>query len=556
VLSWSGVVLRCVTTFTALAALFLVDSSAASSRAGSPQEAAKAAAEVPLPHARPAGDAAAISRGLARAVRAGRLSRAEANEYRGVVRRTRVVLGSLRGSRRTILARVLDQVSWFAAAYNRPRALSLFSMLGVNARYLARRPVPRDGTDVRGPGGIIYRAGWGYGLQFHPLGNAIELNRKVTFGTRQGAIDHASALAARLVPKQRGADWEYYVPYAGGSPPWSSGMAQAVGAQGLARAGRRFTAPDFFPSARRAYNAIPGRLVRRVSTGPWIRLYGFSGLVVLNAQLQSVLSIANYARTVDDVAALGFADTLEDSARALYPRAFDTGYWSNYSPGNEAPLKYHLYHVQLARRLAEETNADFWAQAATRLARYTREPPQFRSGAPGPTLYPRPAEGFRDRARIAVWISKSSSAVVRVGGTRFSLSVRRKGWYRLVWSPGARRPGIYRPVVSAVDRAGNRGSARLAPIRIAVDREPPKLTARLEGRRLIWRAVDPGTPWLRMTVLFRRPGETRKQSLGRRPLSGSARLAYPPSRWLVILFAMDSSGNRARLEVNPSPAGS
>jgi hypothetical protein len=546
-------VVRCATTFAALAAL----SFAGSALAGPPQPVPPYVSKAPLPpvmlHARPADDAAAISRGLSRAVSAGRLSRSEASEYRAIVRRTRTVLGNVGGSRRTVLARVLGQVRWFAGAYNRPRALALFSMLDENARFLARRGLPANETDVIGRGGILYRVGWGYGLQFHPLGNAIELNRRITFGRRQAAIDHASALAARLVPKSRGAEWEYYFPYAGASPPWSSGMAQAVGAQALARAGRRFTAPDFFASARRAYNSIPGRLVRRLSAGPWIRLYSFSGLVVLNAQLQAVLSIRNYGETVHHREARAFAARLQGAARALFPQ-FDTGYWTRYSLGHESPLEYHRYHVDLAKRLSESPG-DFWAQAHERFARYLREPPQFKSGARGPTLYPWPAEGFRDRARLTFWVSKISRATVRVGGNTFSLSIPGKGWYSLVWSPGRRPPRTYRPVVSAVDLAGNRGSAPLAPIQIAVDRAPPELTVRLEGRRLVWRARDPGTPWLRMTVVFRREGERRKQSLGRRPLAGSARLALPPSRWQVVLFAMDSSGNRARVEVNSPPGG-
>lgn len=425
-------------------------------------------------------------------------------------------------------------------------------MLDENRRYLGRRGLPANETDVRGRGGILYRVGWGYGLQFHPLGNAIELNRKLTYGTKRAAADHASALAARLVPKSRGAEWEYYFPYGGGSAPWSSGMAQAVGAQALARAAPILIAPDFLIPARRAYSSIPGRLVRDVGPGPWIKLYSFSSLVVLNANLQGVLSIRNYGKIAHHPEARALADRLEASARALFPR-FDTGYWTKYSLGNESPLEYHLYHVQLAKRLTE-TPGDFWDQAHKRFARYTREPPKFKSAwAAGLKLYPWPADGWRDEARLVFWVSKVSSAAVRIGGKTFWLRVPGKGWYGVVWRPGRRRAGMVRPLISAVDLAGNRGSARLAPIEIAVDREPPAVTARVEGRRVIWRAVDPGTPWLRLTLVFERAGVRKTQMLGKRGLSGQSRMAVPRGQWQAVLFARDSSGNRSRVELGQVP---
>jgi hypothetical protein len=556
VLSWAGVVVRCTLVIALLAALFAAESAGAQPLAP-PQPVPPFVGRAPIPplvHARPVDDAAVISRGLRRAVAAGRLSRGEANEHRAAVARARAVLANLSGERRTVLARVLHQVAIHAGMYNRPRALALFSILRENARWLARRGLPPNETDVVGASGVVYRVGWGYGLQFHPLANVIALNQHLYANRRQRALDLASALAARAVPSRGGgAVWEYYFPYGGGSPPWASGMAQAVGAQAFARTGRRLTAPDFFVPARRAYASIPRRLVRRVSTGPWIRLYGFSELVVLNAQLQAALSLLDYGRIVDDPGAIGFADSLEDAGRNLLGR-FDTGYWTNYSPGNEAPLKYHRYHVELARFLAVRTGADAWSRAHERFARYSREPPVFRPGPASPTLYPWPAEGYRDSTRIAVWVSKISRVVIGVGGRAYSLGTVRQGWHAIRWRPGRRRAGSYTPVVTAVDLAGNRGRASLRPITIAVDRAPPQVTASVSGRRLAWRIVDPGTPWVRMSVVLARDGERERLLLGRRPLAGAVRLRVPPGVWEGVLFAADSSGNRARVALGPVPA--
>jgi hypothetical protein len=178
----------------------------------------------------------------------------------------------------------------------------------------------------------------------------------------------------------------------------------------------------------------------------------------------------------------------------------------------------------------------------------------FRPGRPGPTLYPWPADGFRDEARIAVWVSKVSTVTVQVAGYRRVFYAPSGGWYSVAWRPGRRPPGIYRPAVSAVDLAGNRGQARLGGITVDVDREPPALTARVVRRRLTWRAVDRATPWVRMSVAFERAGRRRVVSLGRQRLTGSLTLPIPRGRWHAVLVASDSSGNRTRVDLGVVPA--
>ena len=502
----------------------------------------------------PADDAAAISAGLRGAVQAGRLSRAEAQEYRQIVARSRTVMGRVGGSRAVVLRRVLGQVRMQAKIYNRPRALALFSMLRENTDVLARRALPRDGTDHVGRGGVVYRVGWGYGLQFHPLANVIALNTLMYENRLGRAATLAASLAARAVPRSGGgAVWEYYFPYAGGRAPWTSGMAQAVGAQAFARAARRLTAPDFFAIADSAYRVIPRALVRGVSTGPWIRLYSFNGMVVLNAQLQAILSLLDYGKIVDNVAAIGLADRMEDAARKLLP-AFDTGAWSNYLPGQEAVLKYHLYHVELTGFLGKRTNADVWQATHARFNRYTREPPAFKSGGAAAPFYPWPRDGFRDSTRISFWVSKISSPTVSVGGQRFALGLRRRGWHSVVWRPGRKAARAYSPGVSARDLAGNTGSARLRAVTVAVDRKAPVVNANVVGRKLTWKAVDPTTPWLRMWAVIQRGDVTKRLQLGRRPLSGSLVLAVPRGTWRAALWASDSSGNRTRVPLGSVPA--
>ena len=521
---------------------------------GGAAPAAAAPLEPPRTLATPAEDARAIRIGLRRAVAAGRLTAADARGYGLVVRRSQAVLTLLPGTRGETLARVLRLVRLQARAFNRPRALALFSMLATNADYLAVRGLPADKTDVTGDDGVVYRAGWGYGLQFHPLGNFAALNAHVLGKREEEAARLAAALAARAVPAPGGAVWEYYFPFGYGRPPWISGMAQSVAAQAFARAGTLLGEARFLSAARLAYGAIAGRrLLLSLSSGPWIRHYSFSDLVVLNSQLQSLLSLWNYAGLTNDARAAALASRLEASAKRLFPR-FDTGYWSHYSLGRESSLHYHLYVVTLLERLAERTGDEFWRGAVARFERYLHEPPIFRAGAPVPLVYPWPADGFRDSARVSFWLSKVSTVTVTVGGERRFLGVRSDGWHTVVWRPGRRAPGAYRPVVAAVDLAGNRGTATLQPVVLAIDREPPAVTARVAGRRLAWRAHDTGTPWVRLAVHLERRSVRKVLSLGVRPLAGSALLRLPRGRWNAVLAVSDSSGNRTRVPLGALPA--
>src|SRR5204863_10213068 len=162
--------------------------------------------------------------------------------------------------------------------------------------------------------------------------------------------------------------------------PWASGMAQAVAAQSLARAGRQLGDDDLLGAADGAFRAIPGPLVERLPAGAWIRLYSFSDDLVLNAQLQTAISLEDYAAITREPGAFALAAKLERTAAALLPR-FDTGAWSLYSlRGGESTLSYHDYVIGLLRKLATRTSDPVWAAAADRFAAYETEPPVLHGG--------------------------------------------------------------------------------------------------------------------------------------------------------------------------------
>ena len=501
--------------------------------------------------AKPNPDATLAKRGLARSVQIGALSAEDADAYRAEVDRAVSVIRNLGGARETNLRGVLHDVAVQWQAYSEARALTLFSMLATNTTWFGNRAAPTTKTDTTDADGIVYRFFPGHGFQFHPLANAGALNAAVAAKDADRAGTLATALLARATTGPGGAlTWEYEFPYGGGKPPWTSGMAQAVMAQAFSRTETLTGDPADTETARAAFRAIPGTLVRQLPSGPWIRLYSFDGAAVLNAQLQSAISVGDYATATGDPDAAGLAAGLQASAEALLPR-FDTGYWSLYSLGGpESPLEYHTYVVSLLKKLAQRNPDDpAWAAAAVRFQLYETQPPVVKPGSPPATLYPRPADGYRDTARIPLWLSKISRVTVTAGGRSTSLTLSR-GNHVLTWSPGSSlEPGSYPARVTAVDLAKNAATTDLPPIEIQWDTKPPVIDASAVGRRLQWQAQDPGTPWLDLRVLLQRGSSHRRLLLGHRGLAGRTTLRVPPGAWRGVLVARNSAGKAARVDL-------
>ena len=494
---------------------------------------------LPAPALASLGDVKKARTGLAASVKADRLSPAEAGRYGTILNRAHVRSRRLAPLRAQALEAVIAQIAAHSERYTRPRALTLFSMLQVNADYLAANPVPPAGRDVEGADGIVYRAFSGQGLQFHPLANAARLNGHVSAGRTAEAEQLVASLLERRVARKGGDVWEYWFPFGSVRPPWASGMAQSVLAQALARAGS-------ITAARRAARTVPG-LTMGLQAGPWVRLYEGLGLVVLNAQLQSAISLAEVGNLAGDVEAADLAMRLRAAATAMLP-SFDTGYWSHYSQDSESTLEYHRYVVTLLRRLARETGEPHWTAAADRFEEYERQAPLAEAGPAGPVLFPVPQDGHRDTARIRFWVSKISDVTLFVGGEWRGRMRARKGWNTFNWNvPKHLPPGSHAARISARGLAGNTAQIEVPEVVVARDTEPPRISAADGRTHLHWRAKDEGSDRLRLRLRLKGGGTTRTVDLGRRALNGSWRKNLPDGRWWGVLEAADASGNVTRV---------
>jgi D-glucuronyl C5-epimerase-like protein len=313
----------------------------------------------------PASYVATAERGVYAAARAGRLPAVAVARARQALALAANALPHMPPAQAAALTTVLGHVAAQAREYDSPRALALFGMLETNARYLSGHALPVDKLDIQGPAGVVYRYRPGEGFQFHPIANFAKLNALVTERDATGAAQLARAIVARGIHQRDALIWEYYFPFQG-YVGWTSGFAQAVGAQALARTSVLVHDRRLLTAAHTAFVAIPARFAHKLGGGMWVREYSFSDTPILNSQLQTLLSVSEYARIAHDPAARVFADQLAVASKALLPR-FSTGCWSLYSlGGHPASLDYHRYHLVLLKKLAATRPEPLWADMARR----------------------------------------------------------------------------------------------------------------------------------------------------------------------------------------------
>jgi hypothetical protein len=332
-----------------------------------------------------------------------------------------------------------------------PRTLVLIGELKANDDYFSQHYAPAPKTDIADADGVVYRYFAGRCFEFHPLADFGALNAHVAAHDAAATQSLADALIARGVYQAGGGiAWEYTFPYAGGQAPWLSGMAQAVAAQAFAGAAalvpERQTA--YVREAQAAYRVIPKHLLTSVPAGPWIRLYSFGALRVLNAQLQAVVSLQSYAVQAEDDEAGSLAARMQRAAAATLT-SFDTGYWTYYAlPNDPSPLDYQQYVVQLLRKLAAADPR--FADAAARIGQYEKQPPAFKLET-------------GNLGALRFWLSKPATVQANTGAGPTRRLTLAAGWHTFGWSE-PKRPGVYPVHVTAVDATGNKAAFDALPI--------------------------------------------------------------------------------------------
>jgi hypothetical protein len=213
--------------------------------------------------------------------------------------------------------------------------------------------------------------------------------------------------------------------------------------------------PSYLEVARTALGAFrtgPPSGTRVASgDGSHYLIYSFGGLRVLNAFLQSLIGLYDYAKLSGDPAAQALFEAGDRAARREVPR-YDTGTWSLYSLSEgESNLDYHKLVRDFLQRLCDRTGTGVYCQTASRFTSYLQQPPRVAFAA-------RPSGRPRRTTTVLVRVSKVSCVKVAVTrGPHLSFV------HQYVFPRGLRsfsfvpqRRGAYRIAVEAKDLAGNR----------------------------------------------------------------------------------------------------
>jgi hypothetical protein len=370
-----------------------------------------------------------------------------------------------RSTRRNELAGVVASVEGIAArrSLTGPRLVPLWLTLERNRAYWSANAAGPSTRRISFPGSqLVWQWFPGQGLQFHPLANFAKLNQ--LWASRSGDMGQLlDELLALRVPRAGGVAWEYYFTFAGGRPPWVSGLAQGTGIQSIARVAQRTDREaEVLPIADQAlgvFETAPPAGVRvATANGPHYALYSFDpGLRVINGFVQALVGLYDLGRIGnDDRARTLYADG-ERAARVELP-TFDTGAWSLYSRGSvehESDLSYHQLLRAFLRSMCTRTEDPVYCDAELRFAQYELEPPQLS------LVTTRLRGGTEGRLRLR--LSKISRVGLRVkrGGRVVSIRpavVVAHGTPFLRW-PVPRTAGDYDVELTAVDLAGNVSTA-------------------------------------------------------------------------------------------------
>jgi hypothetical protein len=404
---------------------------------------------------------------LRRMLDASAIDEAAYDERRSVYLDAKATARRLTGARRVELSAVVRNLEAIAARRDltSSRLGPLWLTLQRNRQWWTTGPLLPAGRRVSFKGSeLVWQYYPGEGLQIQPLANFGKLN-----GLWQGKVydDRLRALLDELLPlaveRGGGLAWEYYFDFNGGKPPWVSGLAQGTALQALGRAATRLgRETDVLPIARRAMHVFevppPVGVRARKGAGAHYLIYSFNRrLRVLNGFLQALVGLYDFGVYAQDERARELFAEGDVVARREVP-AHDTGAWSLYSRvalTRESDLGYHKLVRDFLGSLCQRTSTDVYCQARDRFTGYLTEKPELavrrvklRAGRTGRLRFT-----LSKIARVSVRVIKDGRVVYAGAPTLMG-----HGSKDVTWRP-PRRSGSYGVQVSAVDLAGNVGSA-------------------------------------------------------------------------------------------------
>ena len=255
------------------------------------------------------------------------------------------------------------------------------------------------------------------------------------------------------VPQDHGITWDYYFPFDGGQPPWTSAMTDGTALEAFTRA--------YLASGNNAYlvdgaeilpllrDPPPRGLAVPTALGLRYLQYSFApGTDIINAFLQTLIGLYYFSHDSGNVLSQTLFNEGSAEAQAELP-SFNTGAWSLYQPGIEDTLSYHELVTGFLAQLCTLTAVPVYCRTAADFQADLTTPPSLTllTGA-GP-------------AKKAFSVSFQLSKVSRVGlviagptSTAFQTSASFAYGTQSINVP-ALPAGAYTVRMSATDLAGN-----------------------------------------------------------------------------------------------------
>ena len=429
--------------------------------------------------------ATSVNLAIDRARSRNQISSADASRFKASYSAAKSTRGRLTGSYRNELASVIATLERIAGAdrLTGSRMPALFLQLqrntefwGGDPKFPAREDVPeepcrrastgRSGSRIEFAGSqVVYQYYPGNGLQIQPLANFGKANGIYTACRRNEPRCDPAALKLLLdelvaIRSSRGGftTWEYWFAFGGGAPPWVSGMAQATAMQALTRGSILLKDPSYLNVAKGAVGIFEkstptGVRVRGEDGGNHYAIYSFApGLRVLNAFLQTLTGIYDYAKTAKDAEAMSLFRLGDRSARREVPR-YDTGAWSLYAQGGaESDANYHNVVTDFLENLCSRTKTSVYCRKADRFNAYKRARPRVSYKGPSSTVRGRrTALTFTlDKVScVTATIKDASGAQVYRSQIKFN-----RGRRSFTWQP--RKAGTYTLELDTLDLRKNR----------------------------------------------------------------------------------------------------
>jgi hypothetical protein len=288
-----------------------------------------------------------------------------------------------------------------------------------------------------------------------------------TFGKADGLYTAGSAaypqlvdLLSEMIPlaakRGGGLTWEYYFKFDGGIPPWTSAMSQGTGLEALTRAYLATHDATYLRIAEQAlpiFSTAPKVGVReRTPLGARYLQYSFApGTDIINAFLQSLIGLYDYAHTSGSTRALALFNAGNAQAQAELPQ-FDTGAWSLYQPGIEDDLSYHELVTGFLEQMCTRTTAPAYCTTAEHFQTYLTTPPTLQLL----TASLKAKKAGTVRFRLSK-VSHVGIVLVRGTSTAFATSASFSHGVHTFTVPALKRRGTYTVRLAATDLAGNFG---------------------------------------------------------------------------------------------------